>query len=102
MTKELFLQSIKALENQHQHDRKCARAFRVILPDDHISLYDNHYITEQLLRVLEVLMDDKSAWIGYYMYELDFGKRKELFTITWDGKPFKLNSPEALWTILTS
>ena len=47
ITKELFIETIEAIEKQHRHDAECSDAFRVILPYDYISCYENHYLSLQ-------------------------------------------------------
>lgn len=76
MTKELFIETIEALRKQYEHDEKCSEAFRVILPNDHISNYDNHWLTNQLIKLLQIPFNDdhKDSWIEYYINEINFGK----------------------------
>ena len=102
MKKELFIESIDAIEKQYRHDQKCSDAFSVILPDDHISLYDNHRVTNQLTKVLQIAMDDenKGSWIEYYMWELDFGKDWKKGYITIKDKDVPLQNAENLWNLL--
>ena len=102
MTKELFIESIDAIEKQYRHDQECSEAFRVILPDDHISLYDNHRLNNQLTKVLQIAMDDenKDSWIEYYMWELDFGKDWKKGYITIKDKDVPLQNAGNLWNLL--
>lgn len=101
ITKELFISSIEALKKQYEHDRKCSEAFQVILPDDHVSLYDNHILTNQLIKILvELTNDDQGEWIDYYIYELNFGEKWKEYKVMVKGKYFKLETPEELWELL--
>ena len=47
-SKELFIETINEIEKQHRHDSKCSEAFRVVLPNDYISNYANHWLQNQL------------------------------------------------------
>ena len=102
MKKELFIESIGAIEKQYRHDQKCNEAFEVILPNDFITYYDNHWLTNQLTKVLQIAMDDenKDSWIEYYMWELDFGKKWKKGYITIRDKDVPLQNAGDLWNLL--
>ena len=75
ITKELFIETIKALETQYDHDNKCSRAFSIILSDCLGSLYDNFTLSGQLIHLLKLtFQDEEDSWIDYYIYELEFGR----------------------------
>ena len=101
-TKELFIETINELKKQHKHDKKCSKAFSVILPDDHISFYDNHWVHNQLVKILKTAMNDsqKDGWIDYFLWELDFGNEWEEGKISVGDKDFKLKTAEDLWNLL--
>lgn len=49
----------------------------------------------------EVMNDKQSDWIGYYVYELDWGtKYKAGMVKSKEGKNIKLKTLEDLWNIL--
>ena len=103
ITKELFIESIKALHEQFEHDKKCNAAFKVILPDDHAGFYDNHRITNQLIQLLQIATNDnhEHSWIEYYINELNFGKEyREDTVIKIKDENFKLQTPTDLWELL--
>lgn len=55
-----------------------------------------------LLKLLREVMEDKDDWIGYWMWELDFGKKWEPGKITsLDGTDIKLETLDDLWNLLT-
>jgi hypothetical protein len=97
-SKELFIETINAVEIQHRHDQKCSKAFSVILPNDHTSYYDNHHLQNQLVKLLQIAMNDDHAhsWIEYFIWELDFGLKWKEGKLTLDGKDYKLDSAEKL------
>lgn len=102
ITKELFIETIEAIEKQYRHDRECADAFKVILPNDHVSCYDNHYLNNQLIKLLQIGMDDnhKHSWIDYYIWELDFGKKYKKGDVKVHNEDFNLVSASDLWDLL--
>ena len=102
-SRELFVETINELEKQYNHDTKCSDAFRVILPNDFVSNYDNHFITNQLIKIIQIAMNDnhKHSWIEYYMYELDFGKKYKFGCATMkDGTNIHLSNAYCLWDFL--
>ena len=103
MTKDLFIESIEAIKAQFEHDAKCHKAFCAILPNDYVTNYDYHKVINQLLKLLQVAMNDQSdpSWIEYYIYELDFGSRWTESRVTRNGQSIKLETVEDLWNILS-
>jgi len=80
MTRELFIETIEALQKQDEHDSKCVEAFEVILNNSFVSNYDNRYLTNQLVKLLQVAMNDEGkggqlSLIEYFLYDLDFGRK---------------------------
>lgn len=77
VSRDIFIETIAAIENQFNHDQECTKAFNTILPHDFISGYDNHWLSNQLIKFLQIAMNDehKDSWIEYYIWELDFGKK---------------------------
>lgn len=69
-TKDLFIETIHEIEKQYNHDRKCSDAFKVILPNDYTSNYANHWLQNQLIKILQIAMNDnhKGSWIEYYLW----------------------------------
>lgn len=103
MNKETFIAAIKAIELQFEHDKKCSEAFETILPSDHVSFYDNHWLTNALVMVLQEAFNDTKpqSWIEYYLWELDFGKENyRLKASRKDGSNIPLSTPEELYDFL--
>ncbi|MBC7382805.1 MAG: hypothetical protein H7296_07385 [Bacteroidia bacterium] len=102
-SRELFVEMINEIEKQYEYDRKCSDAFKVILPNDYVSNYDNHWLQNQLLKVLQIAMNDndKNSWIEYYLWELDFGKKYKVGCASnKDGSPIDLSDAGRLWDYL--
>ena len=102
MTKELFIETILQMERQHTYDIQCNKSFAVILPNDHISGYDNHLLQDQLIKLLSVVIEDSLNWIEYFIYELDYGKKWKRTSVSIEGKSFKLKTPSDLWHLITN
>ncbi len=98
--KKQFITIMKAIKAQMKHDHKCNKAFDVILPNDSVVGYDNIILLEGTVNLLKQLLHDKSEWIDYYIWELNFGKEYTKDTVTEQGKPVKLKSIIDLWNLL--
>jgi len=101
-SKELFIETISEIEKQYRHDFKCSEALGVLLPNDYISGYDNHWLQNQLIKILKIAMNDnhKHSWIEYYIWELDFGEKYTGGCVEIYHKDFKLKTVEDLWDLL--
>jgi hypothetical protein len=103
MTKKLFTETIQALQNQYDHDSKCNEAFKVILPDDFVIGYKNNFLSNQIVKLLQVAMNDEQAhsWIEYWLYELEFGKQYKKGCVTEkDGSVIDISSAGKLYEFL--
>ena len=103
MNKLLFVETINAIKSQYEHDTKCSEAFKLILPNDYTSSYDNHWVINQLIKLLQIEFKDnhKDSWIEYFIYELDFGKKHKLGYAKTDlGEPINLSTAEYLFDFL--
>ena len=47
-------------------------------------------------------MDDKDDWIGYFLWELDFGRKWKKHSVEINGKSVKLKSASDLWKLLNN
>lgn len=104
ITRELFIESIGEIEKQFIHDNKCSDAFSVILPFDFVSAYDNHWVTNQLVEILKLAMNDnnKDSWIEYFIWELEFSKKYKVGCASMeDGSNIDLSNAGKLWDFLT-
>ena len=101
-SKELFVETIKAIEKQYRHDSRCSKAFEIILPNDHISNYANHYLQDQLIKIIQIAMNDlhRNSWIEYYIWELNFGTKYYKGCVKIEGEDFELITPSDLWDLL--
>jgi hypothetical protein len=103
MKRELFLETMSAIEQQYRHDEKCREAFKAILINDHVSGYDNHWLQDSLIKLLKLTFSDnhRDSWIEYFIWELDFGKNYNIGSATRkDGTPINLSDASKLYDFL--
>ena len=105
MNKELFVESINELQKQFDHDSKFGDILGKAFPGAFSAnlVPDNHYIIEQMIKVLKIEMFDNHdhSWIEYFIYELDFGKDYKSGCATFeDGEIIDLSSAESLYNFL--
>lgn len=98
---EIFERFITLIKKQLEYDRKCTEAFSIILPSDYISGYNNSII-DGTIKILEDMFNDKSGWISYYIWELEFGDKYVDGCITEKGKNIKLKGIDDLWNIINN
>jgi hypothetical protein len=98
LAKELFIETMEALEKQALHDEKCVGAMEVVF--DGYCGYDNHWVTNQLIKLAQVAMGDKDSWIEYWIYELDFGKNYKEGCVMDKGEFVPLETSEDLYNML--
>lgn len=80
MNKELFIETIEKIKEQHLHDVKCSNLIGQVFSNGFQAnlMYENHLLMNQVLKILQVQMNDENAhhsWIEYFLWELDFGKK---------------------------
>lgn len=80
--KKQFCDCIEAIRLQSEHDEKCTKAFQTILTEHNVYIgYDNHWIKNALMGLLQTLMNDISLTIDsmttieFFCNEMDFGKK---------------------------
>ena len=98
--KKLFIESIEALKKQIVYDQKVCDTMSEIF--DGFCIYDNGAVINQLIKVLAEIYGDKSEWIEYYIYELDFGKQWKKDSVSQDGNNIPLKTPEDLYNLITN
>lgn len=100
MTQDLFVETILALKKQIRHDEKFTRKISKLFTDCQMIGYNNDVLIEQMVKVLGELTGDKCDWIGYYIWELNFGDEWLEGAVTIGGKDVKLQTPTDLWNLL--
>ena len=98
VTKEWFIKNVNAIEQNLGWLDKLYEA--EILSEDFIDKIG--FAIEQPVRMLQELMDDEEDWIGYWIFELDCGRKWTPGCVEdKDGDEVKLQTAEDLWNVLT-
>lgn len=106
MNKELFIETIEQLRLQDELDRQVSFYLGKVFPNAFEAnlLPDNHFLRDQIIKLLEVEMGDvKDKWIDYFICELDFGREFEMGMVKdKDGSNIDLSDAGKLWEFLRS
>lgn len=98
MTKETFVSVMNGMKKTREKIQKIEDVLSETCED---SVYCPPSDTNILLDLLSDLFIDKNDWIGYFIYELDFGKRWKKGMITEeDGTDVKMETPFDLYDVL--
>ena len=102
MTKELFIATINSIQKQIEIDRKNNSILQEMFPDDSIYCgYNNSELFNALNLILKEQMKDEDDWIGYFMFELDFGEKyRNGMVKEADGSIIDLSNAERLYEFL--
>lgn len=102
MTKKIFVEAINFIEERSHKMDELNKMFTEEFEDSVFYPYSKYNTV--LIKVLQNVMQDQSDWIGYYCWDLDFGKKWVPGTITdKDGHTdIVLKTAEDLWNLLTS
>lgn len=109
MDKQLFIKSIKAIQEQIKYDISVSENLGKAFPESFTAnlLPKNHYLQNALLEVLQVAMNDTElcpqgqSWIEYYCFELDFGQENYRLKVYDKNKnEIPMSTPAELWEFL--
>ena len=103
ITKELFIETINAIQTQYEKDWKNSDKLSEVF-NSFVEPYDNSLLTNQLLKILNKIFNIKENEYGsdieYFMWELEFGKKYTEGCISKDGKNIPLATAEDLWNLI--
>ena len=75
ITKERFCNILENFKKQHEIDTKISDAMEIAFDGSTVFSYDHTALSVPLLEILSLTFKDKSDWIGYFMYDLEFGTK---------------------------
>lgn len=109
MTREVFIESINAIQEQLEYDTHVASLFGNVFPDAFEAnlLPKNHILQNALVHVLQQEMNDTTicsygmTWIEYFMWELEFGAKYKTSSVTVNGEPVSMKTAGDLYEFLT-
>lgn len=95
--KELFVNVIKLIQEQHEIDSKVADGLELVC-DGYVMYGCKNKCRDALMKVLENIFDDSEDYIGWWLYE----DVPHIITEKVDEKEIKhdLTTPEALYDFL--
>ena len=76
-----FIEAIEGLKKQVEHDEHFGTSMEDAFPGCHAPIYDNHYVWETALRLLEIATNDIDKTIEWWIYETKFGEETSLYII---------------------
>lgn len=93
MTKALFIETLHQLEQQYNYDVQYAEDLQKALKLEEAVYYQNHFIANQLIKILQVQMNDEQepSLIEEFICDYSFGK-----------SPNSQTSAESLYNTLIS
>ncbi len=104
MDKKKFCQILKKLENARRFEEAIWGLCNNYSHDNHtdISVFGlGMGLDVDVVDLLQEIMQDKAEDIGYFCYELDFGKEYKPGCITEDGNEIDFSTAEKLYDYLT-
>lgn len=100
MDKELFVSTMAKIEELNQEQEMFNDVLRKLDPEFGGG-YINSKAIDTLINLLKVLVNDEYDNIGYYIWELDFGKKYEDGMITSaDGEILKMSNAGELFDFI--
>lgn len=107
MTKELFVDSINAIQKQIELNIEVSKHLGKAFPDAFEAnlLPRNYIIQDALIHVLQVEMNDTNplySWINYFCYELDFGIKNDQLNVHQNGVEIKMSNAGELYDFLNN
>ena len=93
--KQLMIDLIKIKEDA----QKLNEAFRKFEPDFNYISFGRY--EDLVVRAIKDALDDKSDWVGYFLYERDGRFSKEKIITLPDKKKMAINSYKDLWYLIT-
>jgi len=76
-----FIEAIEGLKKQVEHDEHFGTSMEDAFPGCHAPIYDNHYVWETAIRLLEIATNDIDKTIEWWIYETKFGEETSLYII---------------------
>lgn len=98
ISKKAFCDAVTAIVGQLARTKEVERHLEAL--SDGWANFDSGPALEGLICLLEVITQDKSEWLRYWLYELEEGAKYKPSSVTIDGKIVKLKTVGDLYRIL--
>lgn len=98
MSRDTFTEYMKAIKEDNEFNDKLNDLFNEYKLDG--SFVSCGKCFDKLIILLGDLFHDHSDWIGYFIFELDFGKKYKKGTVVYNEKDVPLATVDDLYDIL--
>lgn len=97
--KKKFIEIMDTLKGIAEAEEKITEALALLGTEGFFSTYKSTHLIEEILQI--EFEDKENDWIGYFMYELEFGKNYHDGSITEsDGEIVKMSNASELYDVL--
>ncbi len=96
ISEEEFVEAINAMKKQLEHDDFFGESMENAFPGCHAPIYDNHYLWEGMIKLLEVATNDVGKTIEWWIHNAKFGEEPNMDIIE------KKNGEEIIVTLPTA
>jgi hypothetical protein len=96
ISEEEFVEAINAMKKQLEHDEFFGESMKNAFPGCHAPIYDNHYLWEGMIRLLEAATNDEDKTIEWWIYNAKFGEEPDMNIVE------KRNGEEIVVTLSTA
>ena len=102
MNKTNFVKHLQRIKEMFEAEEKITKSLRLIGGKDFPTHFSLEIPITFMIEVLKDVMDDKDDWIGYFIYELEFGKNKMAKNCITekDGKKVSLQTSSQLYNYI--
>ena len=104
ISKEKFVEIINRLKDYNDLQDKIQNLFRDNIDNQEMDFMNAGSICigheSVVVDLLKNIFDDKYDYIGYYLYECDYGRETENKIFDNDDKPIDISTPEKLYDYL--
>ena len=99
ITKKQFVGHMDKLQELSKIEEEINRSVKKLAPDFNMICFGEY--TSLITKILHDVFEDQDDWIGYYIFERNFGKDAKLGDVTdKKGKPIPFKTHEDLYNML--
>ena len=99
ISKRTFVDTINKIVKYADMNDKITSIYR----ENDVDYYPSQYFDyeEMVVRLLSEVMDDRQDWIGWWLYDMNYGNEVELKSASYSEKEYiDLTTPEKLYDFL--
>lgn len=98
LKKETFIKLMTELIRLKEVERECNAVFKKISPEFNFFCLDAY--EDIVYKAISETMGDESHWTGYWLYELDCGKRAKDNSVKIDDKNVPIKTLDDLYNVI--